>query len=267
MDWKTRVSAIGLALGLVANHSAQASFIQTTDPRFGPNSAILDKSTGLEWVRFNASAPLLLNPDLSQASNGGNLASLGYPARPGFVVPATDLFSGPIICCFQPLPMVPPASFFGLFGSTLPGATNQLMTPLGPQTDTLQGLFLTNFSSEPSAPPGGSVGANSQNNGGTANTLLPADTSLPTSSATPSSPSPDAGPPTSGNTSSPTSSDTSSPIEVPLAVLEPASFALLGSGLLGLAVITARRGRQPRIASTEHLALAHRRSCPAACAR
>ena len=101
MGWRTTASAIGLALGVVANHSAQASFIPTTDPRFGQNSAILDKSTGLEWIGFNVSAPLPLTQVLWQATNGGSLGSFGYSTRPGFVPPATDLFTGPIICCFQ----------------------------------------------------------------------------------------------------------------------------------------------------------------------
>ena len=46
--WKDAVSALGLALGLLASAApVKAALIPISDPRFGPNSLIFDSNTGM----------------------------------------------------------------------------------------------------------------------------------------------------------------------------------------------------------------------------
>jgi hypothetical protein len=155
---KLSICAVGLALGAWANQSAHATFIQTSDPRFGLHSGVLDTITGLEWLNLTFSQGLSANQVLAQLGGDGTFSGFRYATTSEFSGLVNEVFGRPDICCFIDLPLNTTVNFIDLFGSTVPDSAQQYgMLPIS--TDL---VLLTHFFVEPNAPGTALVGAYDQ---------------------------------------------------------------------------------------------------------
>ena len=105
---KLTIGAVCLALAASASQSAQATFIQTSDPRFGVGSGVLDTNTGLEWLKVTFSQGLSANQVLAQLSPGGAFSGFRYATRSEFSGLINEVFGQPDICCFIELLWIRP---------------------------------------------------------------------------------------------------------------------------------------------------------------
>ena len=158
LRWKLSICAVCLALAAWASQSARAAFIQTSDPRFGVDSGVLDTNTGLEWLKVTFSQGLSANQVFPQLGPGGAFSGFRYANRSEFRGLINEVFGRPDICCFLELPLDTTVNFINLFGSTVPGSAQQYgMLPIS--TDL---VLLTHFFVEPNVPGTALVGAYDQ---------------------------------------------------------------------------------------------------------
>ncbi|MBV8096227.1 MAG: hypothetical protein JO110_23925 [Acetobacteraceae bacterium] len=142
--WKAGVSVISLALSVLANPSAKATLIQTSDPQFGADSGTLDTNTGLEWLKVTFSQGLSANQVLAQLGAGGTFSGFRYATRAEFSGLINEVFGRTDICCFVDLPLDATMNFINLFGSTVPNSVQQYgMLPIGSDL-----VLLTHFFTE-----------------------------------------------------------------------------------------------------------------------
>jgi len=119
-----------LALWLVMSIGAvRATLITIDDPRFGPNSLVLDTNTGLEWLNLRFSQGLSARQVLAQTGPGGTFGGFQYADREQFVTLFTEVFGSSFLLGQHDLNAT--INFATLFGPT--GGTQQL--------PTLNGLF------------------------------------------------------------------------------------------------------------------------------
>jgi hypothetical protein len=126
LRWKLTICAACLALAAWASQSAQAAFIQTSDPRFGVDSGVLDTNTGLEWLKVTFSQGLSANQVSPQLGLGGVFSGFRYATRSEFSGLINEVFGRPDICCFIELPLDTTVNFINFFGSTVPNSDQQL---------------------------------------------------------------------------------------------------------------------------------------------
>jgi hypothetical protein len=107
-----------LALGLfVSGGAARATLITINDPTFGPNSLILDTSTGLEWLNAKFSVGLDPTQVTADFQSGARFAGFRYASQDEYIALTTNFFG------FDPighmdLDLTKTESFADLFGPT-----------------------------------------------------------------------------------------------------------------------------------------------------
>ena len=97
--------------------SASASLLSYDDPTFGPNSAVLDTTTGIEWLKLSLSTNLTPSNVISDLAPGGQFAGFSVAS----ILQFTDLtanYFGSGICCNMPLDPDTTSAFSELFGPT-----------------------------------------------------------------------------------------------------------------------------------------------------
>ena len=104
---------------LIGGGPAQAALIATNDPVFGPNSIVLDTSTGLEWLNLTRTRGLSAQQVLAQLGPGGQFASFEYADRDEFVTLFTEVFGTSFLPHpFGGLDLNTTLNFVNLFGPT-----------------------------------------------------------------------------------------------------------------------------------------------------
>ena len=100
--------------------TARAALILCDDPSFGPNSAVCDTSTGLEWLRFTPfSQGLTPRQVLAQMGSGGKYAGFEFADRSQLVTLFTEVFGTPFLLHNNAdLDLMATENFATLFGPT-----------------------------------------------------------------------------------------------------------------------------------------------------
>lgn len=125
------VCCIALCL-VIGGGAARATLITIDDPRFGPNSLVLDTNTGLEWLNLRFSQGLSIRQVLAQTGPGGRFAGFEYATGDQFVTLFAEVFGTPLLVHVNGgLDLNATINFANLFGPT-EGT---------PQLPTLSGFF------------------------------------------------------------------------------------------------------------------------------
>lgn len=108
-----------LVAGAVLTSPAEcrAALILTEAPGFGPDSAVLDTDTGLEWLNLRYSVGLSANQVVAQTRPEGEFAGFSYASLQQYY----DLIGGFFhqeICCEISLDQAMTLDFIDLFGPT-----------------------------------------------------------------------------------------------------------------------------------------------------
>src|SRR4051812_28620374 len=100
--WRALAIATLLLLGaFVTGGPARSALILENDPVFGPNSLVLDTSTGLEWLNLGFSANLSPVEVLAQLQPGKKFSGFRYTTYSEFGSLTSSFFSPQTPCCFN----------------------------------------------------------------------------------------------------------------------------------------------------------------------
>ncbi len=126
------------AMALMGSSPGRAALVPFNDPAYGSGSAVIDTSTGLEYLNLRLTQGLTPVQVLAQLGPGGSFAGFRYATTPEFENLTAGYF-GTTVCCFAYLDLAATVSFANLFGPTSINAGNGL-----PQLGVLFGLQLPN---------------------------------------------------------------------------------------------------------------------------
>src|SRR3954449_12961250 len=85
--------------GFATGGPARAALILENSPVYGPNSLVLDTSTGLEWLNLSLSTDLTPAYVETQFGPGGQFAGFRYATQEEVASLTTAFFSGSV-CCY-----------------------------------------------------------------------------------------------------------------------------------------------------------------------
>jgi hypothetical protein len=117
------IAALLLLGAFVTGGPARSALILQDDPVFGPNSLVLDTSTGLEWLNLRSSINTSPADVIAGFQPGGEFEGFRYATLEEFGLLTTDFF-GQTICCTFSLDLTKTIDFANLFGPT--SGTNDL---------------------------------------------------------------------------------------------------------------------------------------------